>query len=91
MCTDCGTKWCVIDLRLSSVAQTDFYSNIHLQNNVILESARSAQEVSQFRAQLAAVEGSVRKCAGLHNVETLGAVVEEQRLRLDSLILGAHL
>lgn len=61
-----------------------------LQNNVTLESTRSASEVAQLSAQVQAVQASVQVCAGVRQVETLAAVVEEQRLRIDSVILGGY-
>lgn len=59
-------------------------------NSVSRDAQGSVQDVAALRSELTRVEGTIRDFAVTGSVETLGTVVEEQRLRLDSLILGNH-
>ncbi len=57
-------------------------------NSVSRDAQGSVQDVAALRGELTRIEGTIKDFAATGSVETLGAVVEEQRLRLDSLILG---
>ena len=49
---------------------------------------KAKDELVGIRSALSRIEGTLSQVPGLAQVETLGLVVEEQRLRIDSILNG---